>query len=356
MDRTAVSWKISRPTVPDALPRERLFKKLDEARSSPVIWISGPAGSGKTTLVSSYIDSRNLPCIWYEIDETDIDLAGFFYHLRLAAGEIIDEKELLLPELGAEQIASFLPFTSNFFYQLTSALPTSSLLVFDNYQNVLDESVLRQVFIQAAGKISPGVNILIISRKEPTPPFSKLLAKRELETLGWKDIKLDLEEFKQILKLHVKNRIDAKTIRSLHQKLEGWVSGLILLSEYLRLEDADPKSVLSSLPREYFDYFAHEIFEKLEPEVRELLLKTSVLEAFSPEMADQLTEMNRSELILEYLHNNNLFVERISHSPLYYRFHHLFGEFLSNQAKRAYSQKNIKEIMANAARILLEHG
>jgi len=356
MNKPTVSWKISRPTVPDALPRERLFEKLDQARSSPAIWISGPAGSGKTTLVSSYVDSRKLPCIWYEIDETDDDLAGFFYHLRLAANDVIDEKDLLLPELGPEQMASFLSFTSQFFFQLTSALPSPFLLVFDDYQNVLDEAVLRQVFIQAAGKIPPGVNILIISRKEPTSPYSKLLAKRELATIGWIDLKLDLEEFRQILKSHVKSRITLKAINNLHQRLEGWVSGLLLLTEYLRLEDADPEVVLSSLPREYFDYFANEIFGKLDPEIRELLLKASVLEVFSPEMADQLAGINKSEAILEHLHSNNLFVERISRSPLYYRFHHLFGEFLSTQASRAFSKKAMKGITANAAMILLEHG
>lgn len=354
MDRTVASWKIFRPTVADILPRERLFEKLDQARSSPVIWISGPAGSGKTTLVSSYLDSRKLPCIWYEIDETDRDIVSFFYHLRLAAENAMPGMELPLPELSHEQIVNLPPFTANFFFDLTSSLTTPFLLVFDNYQNVMDETVLRQVFIQAAGKISSGTNIIIISRTEPPSPFSRLLARRELTALGWKDIKLDLEEFKRIIKIHVKHRISEKTMRDLHQKLEGWVAGLLLVSEYLRLENADPEYVLGSLPREYFDYFAKEILEKLEPEVRDLLLKTSFLEAFSPEMADKLADLSQSEVVMDYLHSHNLFVEKVGRAPLYYRYHHLFREFLINQARKSFSQQKIKEVTQKAAMILLE--
>jgi len=354
MDRPAVSWKTSRPTVSDALPRERLFEKLDQARSSPIIWISGPAGSGKTTLASSYIDSRKLPCIWYEIDETDRDIANFFYHLRLAAEETMPGKELPLPELAHEQVSNLLPFTSNFFFHMTKDLPNPFLLVFDDYQSVVDDTVLRQVLIQATGKIPSGLNILVISRKEPPAAFSKLLAKRKLTTFGWKDIKLDLEEFKQILRSHVNIKISNQTIHDLHQKLEGWVAGLLLLLEYFRLGNIDLETEMSSLPWEHIDFFANEIMSKLEPEIRDLLLKTSFLEAFSPEMADQLTGVNKAERILDYLHSHNLFVERIGRSPLFYRYHHLFREYLVDQARKSFSKQEMKKITQKAAMIILE--
>jgi ATP/maltotriose-dependent transcriptional regulator MalT len=46
-------------------PRKRLFRLLDAARKRPVVWISAPPGSGKTTLVGSFFDARRLPCLWY---------------------------------------------------------------------------------------------------------------------------------------------------------------------------------------------------------------------------------------------------------------------------------------------------
>ena len=77
--------KISRPGAKGIICRQRLFRLLDGGRDSPVTWISGPAGSGKTSLVSSYLDFRKPPCIWYQIDEGDANLPTFFYYMGVAA-------------------------------------------------------------------------------------------------------------------------------------------------------------------------------------------------------------------------------------------------------------------------------
>ena len=63
--RRAPIAKIPRLRTHQAFPRKRLFTQLDHLRRHPVIWVSGPPGSGKTTLVSNYLDARKLPCLWY---------------------------------------------------------------------------------------------------------------------------------------------------------------------------------------------------------------------------------------------------------------------------------------------------
>lgn len=61
--------KITRPVYTGILLRKRLFKLLDHARKRPVVWICGPPGAGKTTLISSYIETRRLSSLWY-VDST----------------------------------------------------------------------------------------------------------------------------------------------------------------------------------------------------------------------------------------------------------------------------------------------
>lgn len=85
MSKQPAIAKITRPRLSDVLHRPRLFRLLDRCRKAPVTWISGPAGSGKTTLVASYLDARKIPCLWYQMDGGDADLATFFYYLGLAA-------------------------------------------------------------------------------------------------------------------------------------------------------------------------------------------------------------------------------------------------------------------------------
>ena len=83
--RQALPAKLTRPTASGLIQRERLFARLDRSLQSKVIWISGPGGAGKTSLVSSFIEARGLDCIWYQVDASDADLASFVHYLRLAA-------------------------------------------------------------------------------------------------------------------------------------------------------------------------------------------------------------------------------------------------------------------------------
>ncbi len=100
MQRTLPLAKITGPMPSKTtVIRQRLFRKVDQARKSPVIWITGPPGSGKTTLVASYIRNRSLPGIWYQIDAGDADPATFFYYLKLAVDRTAKRRHPSLPLL-----------------------------------------------------------------------------------------------------------------------------------------------------------------------------------------------------------------------------------------------------------------
>lgn len=79
-----VPAKLSAPRMPRVLARTRLFRRLDQARRHPIVWLTGPPGIGKTTLVASYLPARHLRSLWYQVDEGDGDIATFFHYLGLA--------------------------------------------------------------------------------------------------------------------------------------------------------------------------------------------------------------------------------------------------------------------------------
>ena len=97
--RSESGSKITRPVHGGVLSRERLFDLLDRRMGRPVTWISAPAGSGKTTLVTSYLESRELPCLWYQVDRGDADIASFFYFMSRAAANAEPRKGSALPLL-----------------------------------------------------------------------------------------------------------------------------------------------------------------------------------------------------------------------------------------------------------------
>jgi len=115
---SALPPKVSRPSAAGLVERERLFVLLDRFRRRPITWVEGPPGAGKTSLVSSWIEARRLPCLWYQVDAGDSDPATFFHYLRLAA----PAGTLPLPALTPEHLPDLSGFTRRFFSALGERL------------------------------------------------------------------------------------------------------------------------------------------------------------------------------------------------------------------------------------------
>src|SRR4030042_1692429 len=114
--------KFIHPTLIGVLLRERLFTLLDRKRQRPVIWVSGPPGSGKTTLITSYLEARQIPCLWYQVDSGDADPATFFYYLSQAAKQAAPREKKTLPLLTREYLQGISTFATRHFENLFGRL------------------------------------------------------------------------------------------------------------------------------------------------------------------------------------------------------------------------------------------
>jgi ATP/maltotriose-dependent transcriptional regulator MalT len=321
-----------------------------------VIWISGPAGSGKTTLASTYLEARPLPCLWYQVDSGDADLATFFYYLGLAGKKAAPRRRRPLPALTPEYLLGIPEFSRNFFEELCRRVGSPAALVFDNCQLVEEEAPLYVALLEGLNRLPEGTSLILLSRADPPACFARLRANRELDVIGWEDLRLTLEESENLARRQRAEETAPEELRVFHQRVDGWVAGLQLLLEAARTQRVAPRELAEGPPEFLFEYFASETFDGLDAETREFLLQTSVLPSMTPQLAEALTGHTVSARILSALHKRNYFTERRLLPETTYQYHPLFREFLAARAATQLGEENLAALQRRAAQLLLEAG
>lgn len=351
--------KLTRPSTVHILQRERLFSSLDEASGGSVTWVCAPAGSGKTTLVASWLDSRGLPCLWYQVDERDNDLATFFYYMGLAGKKAAPKNKAPLPLLTPEYLLGIQAFTRRYFEDLygrlaprgsASSNKSGAVVVFDNYQDASGPA-FHDMTAEALEVVPEGTNVIVISRTEPPARLSRLRAGRKMRVIGWDEVRFSIDETQRMLEGDGCS-LSNEALGRLQSRTDGWAAGLVLIMEKAKSGGFESGVELKT-QGEMFDYFASEVFSKTEGAIKDLLLKTSFLQKVTPDMAEALSGNPSAAKILERLNREHFFTQRQGEA---YQYHPLFKEFLLAHAGETFSKTEVSAIQADTASLLEKRG
>jgi len=342
--------KLSYPKLHRPIQRTRLFSLLQERSHHPLLWITGPPGAGKTTLVATFLQARKLRAIWYQVDAGDADLATFFYYLGQAAGMAAPQKRTTLPRLMPEHLNDLPRFTRRFFRELYNRLPIPSALVLDNYQEVAVESAFHGVIETALQELPPGSNLVVVSRAEPPPDFARALANNNVGHVGWDELRLTLEETAAISA--GKARLDEVALRTLHDQSNGWAAGLVLMLERFRRTGAVNHISQSETMDTVFDYFAGQIFDQSPAGTRDFLMRTACLPIVTVNAAVQISGDPGAAKILDGLYRRHLFIERRVGEEVTYNYHDLFRQFLRSRAAQILGSSEFARVLSAAGRLL----
>ena len=350
--------KFSRPRLYDVVRRERLFERLDAARAHPIVWVAGPPGAGKSTLVASYVDARKLPGIWFQIDAGDADPGTFFHYLTQAAAALPRSRTRALAELprfGPEYADDLPAFTRRYMRALFALFPQRSVLVMDNFHEAPATSAMRHAFGEGLRELPAGVNLICVSRVPPPPELARLVADQAIEFIGWEQLRFDADE---AAALTAGAGIENSVAGEIHRVSDGWAAGIVLMREHLmRSGGLDDTSRLPDGKDAVFAYFTGEIFERARPNNRRTLLLTALLPSVTESDAAAITGDADAPRVLDYLYRQHLFTDRrrTGGEPAY-QFHALFREFLLAEGRRRLTPEERRDALDRAGGQLVSRG
>ena len=348
--------KISKPRLGPTIPRERLFLQLDKARSLPITFITGPAGSGKTCLVASYLESRQLPSVWYKVDCGDDNLSSFFRYLGLAFANLSRNAGQTISELTDRSSQGIQKFSRQFFNNLVGCVTPPFVLVLDDYQEISPDAPLHRALPAGLSRMPEGLAVIIMSRNGPPTNFSRLRANRQMAILGWEELGLTEGECGNICQLSGLSTTGMMHLSVEFSQIDGWAAGLqLVINGCLINNDVAFRCDAASL-EDIFEYFAVEVFDELPENMQEFLMKTSFLSSIHPDQAARLTGFPNADSLLSFLCRSNLFTKRVEREQPLYQYHPLFRRFLQDRTTMQFSEQQKKVLLQKVAGLMMEAG
>lgn len=348
--------KFSSPRLPRVHVRERLFRLIDDGLQASAVWIAGCAGAGKTTLIGSYLDSRQRAAFWYQVDRGDIDAAGCCHFLQQATARTTSAAAGSMLPLDALASTDLRAFFRHYFADLYGGLPAPATLVFDNAQEALSALTFRALLVAAIHEAPAAVRLLIASRVRPTKDFARLLANGELVVLDPDELPFTEDESLAVQRLArpLAGTRSLSQMSRLHQLSRGWPAGLKLL---LQLPARQLDAGTSANQEALFTYLAGEIFEQQTGAVQHMLLELAHFPRMSAGMAEALCGSVQAAEVLAAMHHDSVLTTLHGNTEqAQYEFHPLLREFLRRRAVAQLAGDEQDHLRRRAAALLVAAG
>ena len=344
--------KLRPPRLGRVFDRDRLFAEVDGHTSSPALWISGPPGVGKTTLVATYLQARAIPCIWLQLDASDADPATFVHFLFAAAALIAPRRAPRLLAPSSDDLRDVPAFIRRSFRQLALWIETPWALVLDNIQELGDAPQLHAGLAGALDELPAHSRLIAVSREPPPANYTRAVANQQLALVNERQLQFDDHDTQSLLTLH--GRVWPAV--ELRQATDGWAAAMVLLLA-TRSELGPSEALRSGTARQrVFAFFAGEVLSRMSPADAAILMRTAFLPSATVDLAVAISHDPRAGDLLAELTRRSLFTECREGIPPTYTFHALFSEFLRARAAEELSAAQLHGLHFEAAHLLAVHG
>ncbi len=341
--------------------RPRLSNLLDTSFNYALILVSAPAGYGKTTLVSSWLQEKRIPSAWLSLDDGDNDPIRFLLYLHAALAPfspgIEDEFHSMLQgiqpalhENAINLLVNELASTSNPF-----------ILILDDFHTIHSDAVLR-ILTYLLDHLPPQMHLVILTRADPPLQLSRMRVRNQLLDIRADQLRFSQDEIASFLNDAMGLTLSTNDLSALEARTEGWIAGLQLAALSMQsCEDVHAfVSAFTGSHHYVMDFLVEEVL-KLQPKnVSAFLLQTSFLDRLCGSLCEAVVETDPTDpmdgqTLLEALEEKNLFLIPLDDQKHWYRYHHLFADVLRKRLEHQYPNL-LPELHRRASRWYEQNG
>ncbi|MCW4354656.1 protein kinase [Hoyosella sp. YIM 151337] len=318
--------------------RARLIDRITAAGRRQLVIIHAPAGFGKSTLAAQWREhllSEGVSVAWLSIDPDDNNLTWFLEHLIQAIQhvrpELASELRQVLEQNGDEAERFVLTSLINEIHEAHERL----VIVIDDWHRATNPATTGAIdFLLEKG--CHHLQLVVTSRSRQGLPLSRMRVADELVEIDSADLRFDLDEARALLVELGQLPLEVQDVANLRETTDGWVAALQLASLSLRNHE-DPGEFINHLSgrhRAIAEYLADNVLSTLDPSLLNFMLATSVSERTCAELATTLSGRKDAQDLLESIEHQDLFLRALDDDRQWFRYHHLFADFLRRRLDR----------------------
>ena len=281
------------PIRPRLVPRPRLVDQLNSYAylGCKLILITAPAGYGKTTLATEWLNSlplgasngnkKSYRVAWFSLDEGDNDPVHFFSYFHAALNQIEGIKSVLEKDALSLLQSSRLPTPEIPLISLINeiaAFPEKIILVLDDY-HLIDNRSIHDVLSFFLENLPPQMHLVIATREDPHLPLSRLRTRGQMAELRATDLRFTSSEAADFLNQVMGLNLSSDDIASLEARTEGWIAGLQLAAISMQGRE-DRTGFIRSFTgghRLVLDFLIEEVLGQQPESIQNFLLQTAIL-------------------------------------------------------------------------------
>ncbi|MFT7403534.1 LuxR C-terminal-related transcriptional regulator [Zhongshania sp.] len=341
-----IESKLRPPFLRNAiLYREQLTRSImHEHSTSGVLTLIASAGSGKTTLMAQIFEESEKAgeqCFWLSLDSDDNEPAIFSKYILASScdvGQNFEESESAF--LDAGQSRNYEQFLDILLTRLVNVQLETAVFV-DDFQFITNPTIIK-FWNKLLQYSTPLLRIVIGSRNQLSLDLGRKKISGMITEVSQSDLNLSASEVTRYLREVHETDVPENAAVLLQSLTEGWIAGIQLAALAIGRDRVDAVSYIESFTGKdkiLTEYLLQTVLRDLPLAVREFLLTTAPLTRFTAELCDHVCKRSNSREMLEYLNQSNLFIVPEDNVEHWYRYHHLFSDFLRSELRKSNLEK-----------------